>query len=102
MHHIIMTTTLFGIIAHLMNIISSPFINSAFNDSPEPWKIGFQDGASPTFEGITELHDSIFFYLIVIGVGVTWFLGSLAINYNTNASPLSHKYYNHGTLIELV
>jgi hypothetical protein len=24
-------------------------------DAPEPWQIGFQDCASPTFEGITEL-----------------------------------------------
>ncbi|MBW5719181.1 hypothetical protein GQQ29_26530 [Klebsiella pneumoniae] len=28
--------------------------------------MGFQDGATPTSEGIVELHDTIFFYLIVI------------------------------------
>ncbi|RYE21261.1 MAG: hypothetical protein EOP45_04910 [Sphingobacteriaceae bacterium] len=28
--------------------------------------MGFQDGSTPSFEGIVELHDSIFFYLIVI------------------------------------
>jgi cytochrome c oxidase subunit 2 len=35
-------------------------------DAPYPWQIGFQDGATPTFEGIVELHDTIFFYLVVI------------------------------------
>lgn len=71
-------------------------------DAPEPWLIGFQDGGSPTFEGITELHDSIFFYLIVIGVGVAWVLGSVVTTFSHDRAPLSHRYYNHGTLIELV
>lgn len=26
-------------------------------DAPLPWQIGFQDGASPGFEGIVTLHD---------------------------------------------
>jgi len=86
----------------LLNNLGFNVIGYLHNDAPEPWKIGFQDGASPTFEGITELHDSIFFYLVIIGFGVTWFLASVVINYNSNSSPLSHKYYNHGTLIELV
>jgi hypothetical protein len=30
-------------------------------DAPTPWQIGFQDGASPGFEGIITLHDSFFF-----------------------------------------
>jgi len=72
------------------------------NDAPEPWGIGFQDAASPVFEGITELHDTIFFYLLVIGFGVTWVIASLVIGFNASASPLSHKYYNHGTLVELI
>ena len=45
-----------------------------YNDAPEPWKLSFQDGASPTVEGITELHDTIVFYLVVIGVGVFWIM----------------------------
>ncbi len=39
-------------------------------DAPTPWQIGFQDGASPGFEGIVTLHDSIMFYLIWILVSV--------------------------------
>jgi cytochrome c oxidase subunit 2 len=45
--------------------------NSIRCDAPEPWQLGFQDGATPTYEGITELHNSIFFYLVVIFIGVT-------------------------------
>lgn len=71
-------------------------------DAPEPWLIGFQDGASPTFEGITELHDTIFFYLIVIGVAVAWMLGSIVATYGVARSPMAHRYANHGTLIEVV
>lgn len=71
-------------------------------DAPEPWLIGFQDGASPTFEGITELHNTIFFYLIVIGVAVGWMLCSIVVNFNESRSPIAHRYANHGTLIEVV
>ncbi|RCH89648.1 cytochrome c oxidase subunit 2 [Rhizopus azygosporus] len=46
-------------------------------DAAEPWQIGFQDGASPTFEG------------------------SIVFNYSSTSNPISHKYSNHGTLIEL-
>jgi cytochrome c oxidase subunit 2 len=41
-----------------------------FNDAAEPFQIGFQDGASPGFSGIVALHDSIFFYLVLISIGV--------------------------------
>lgn len=85
----------------MFNILSliTPVV---YNDAPEPWQIGFQDGASPTFEGITELHNSIFFYLLLISVGVAWMLGSVVVNYSSTASPIVYKYANHGTLIELI
>jgi cytochrome c oxidase subunit 2 len=83
----------------LMSLLWSVFVQC---DAAEPWQIGFQDGASPTFEGITELHDAIFFYLVLIFVGVMWVMGSTVINYSSTANPISHKYSNHGTLIELV
>jgi len=84
----------------MLNLFS--FCNPIFNDAPEPWQIGFQDGASPGFEGIVDLHDSIFFYLVVISIGVFWILGSVIRNFNINNSPIVYKYSNHGTLIELI
>ena len=73
-----------------------------FNDAPQPWDIGFQDSAAPGFTGIIDLHNTLFFYLIVICVGVFWILGSVIYYFNYNKSPIVHKYLNHGTLIELI
>lgn len=76
--------------------------NTIFNDAAQPWQIGFQDSSAPGFTGIVELHNTIFFYLVVISVGVFWVLGSVIYYYNTKKSPIVHKYLNHGTLIELI
>lgn len=76
--------------------------NTIYNDAPQPWQIGFQDSAAPGFTGIVELHNTIFFYLIVICVGVFWVLGSTMYYFNSNNSPIVHKYLNHGTLLELI
>ena len=42
------------------------------------------------------------FYLVVILFAVSWMLISIIRNYSSTKSPISHKYLNHGTLIELV
>jgi hypothetical protein len=84
----------------MINLFS--LLSPVLNDAPEPWQIGFQDGASPAFEGITELHSSIFFYLVVILIGVVWMMGSVMVNFHVNSSPIVYKYANHGTLIELI
>ena len=78
------------------------FFKTIFNDAPQPCQIGFQDSAAPGFTGIVELHNTIFFYLVVISVGVFWALGSIIYYYNSEKSPIVHKYLNHGTLIELI
>lgn len=98
---------IFFIIIYLTNVVTGLIIkHNIFNhlsiDAPEPWQLGFQDGASPTFEGITELHNTIFFYLVLIAIGVTWVLGSVVISFNNNSSPIAHRYANHGTLIEVI
>jgi cytochrome c oxidase subunit 2 len=82
----------------------SAMSSSVYNDAPQPWQFGFQDGASPTQEGITELHDTIFFYLVVICFGVLWILSSVIVNFRSSGSSekMVYKYANHGTLIELI
>jgi hypothetical protein len=65
-------------------------------DAPYPWQIGFQDGATPTFEGIVELHDTIFFYLVVISFLVFWMLSVIMIKFSSNKVGIVHKYHNHG------
>ena len=66
------------------------------NDSAQPWQIAFQDGGSPSFEGIVELHDQILFYLIVILLGVGWVLSSTIRKFNRYNNPIVAKYHNHG------
>jgi len=80
------------------------FLNNIheYCDAPRPWGIYFQDSAAPQMEALVELHDNIMFYLITILFGVGWILISIIRNYASTKSPISHKYLNHGTLIELI
>nr|YP_010486838.1 cytochrome c oxidase subunit 2 [Pyricularia oryzae]UWI54381.1 cytochrome c oxidase subunit 2 [Pyricularia oryzae] len=71
-------------------------------DAPSPWGIYFQDSATPMMEGIVELHDNIMYYLVIIIFSVGWILLTIVRNYINTKSPISHKYLNHGTLIELI
>lgn len=73
-----------------------------FNDAPYPWAIGFQDGAAPGFEGIIELHNSIFFFLVLISISVFWMMFAIIKNFSSSKSAVVYKYLNHGTLIELI
>jgi heme/copper-type cytochrome/quinol oxidase subunit 2 len=79
------------------------FENLTMNlDAPSPWGIYFQDSATPQMEGLVELHDNIMYYLVVILFAVGWILFSIVRNYISTKSLISHKYLNHGTLIELI
>lgn len=74
----------------------SIIFSNIYNDAPQPWQIGFQDSATPGFSGIVELHDIIFFYLIIISVGVFWVLINVIFNFTSSKTSLVHKYLNHG------
>lgn len=63
--------------------------------------IYFQDSASPSMEGIEELHDYIMFYLIFVLVVVVYMFFSVIKRYSHKNIQISHKHANHGTLIEL-
>ena len=71
-------------------------------DAPRAWGVYFQDSASPQMEALVELHDNIMFYLVIVLFGVGWILVSIIRNYVSSRSPISNKYLNHGTLIELI
>lgn len=81
---------------NMLTVLS--FLNIISNDLAQPWELGFQDGASPGFTGIVDLHNTIFFYLVVISIGVFWVLGSILYFYRNTNSLIIHKYLNHGTL----
>jgi len=47
-----------------MNIFNNNLIINL--DAPSPWGTYFQDSATPQFEGLVELHNSIMYYLVLI------------------------------------
>jgi cytochrome c oxidase subunit 2 len=69
-------------------------------DAAEAWQVGYQDSSTPVMEGIVDLYDNITYYLIIVIVVVTWMLVASIIHF-TNIK-ISHKYFNHGTFIEIV
>jgi len=75
-------------------------LTSPLADAPTPWAFGFQDGASVAFEGISELHSSVMFYVVAIVVGVFYMLAAITARFSGNAA--SAKYLTHGTALELV
>ena len=91
-----------GIFLSVFNVLYTLSLNYENCDAPRPWGIYFQDSATPQMEGLVELHDNILFYLVIILFGVGWVLISIIRNYTNKEAPISHKYTNHGTLIELI
>jgi cytochrome c oxidase subunit II len=88
------------LLIHMFNLLNLSLLNNC--DTPKPWGLYFQDSATPQMEGLVELHDNIMFYLVIILFGVGWIMISIVRNYVNFKSPISHKYLNHGTLIELI
>jgi len=83
-------------------LLDKLIINSIKLDAPSPWGFFFQDSATPQMEGLEELHNNIMFYLAIILFTVTWMMITIIKNFISSKSLISHKYMNHGTLIELI
>nr|YP_010944557.1 cytochrome oxidase subunit 2 [Blastomyces parvus]WMB97433.1 cytochrome oxidase subunit 2 [Blastomyces parvus] len=89
----------------LKDYLNNKEVNFNFNsdlDAPSPWGLYFQDSATPQMEGIEELHNNIMFYLAIIVFTVTWMMIVIIKTFKATKSVISHKYMNHGTLIELI
>jgi len=71
-------------------------------DAPRAWGLYFQDSASPQMEALVELHNNIMYYLVAILFAVGWIQAAIIRNFDSSKSPISNKYLNHGTLIELI
>jgi cytochrome c oxidase subunit II len=71
-------------------------------DVPTPWGLFFQDSATPQMEGLEELHNNVMFYLAIVLFTVTWMAFTVIIRFRYHKKPISNKYMNHGTLIELI
>jgi LAGLIDADG DNA endonuclease family/Cytochrome C oxidase subunit II, transmembrane domain len=86
----------------ILKFFSLLFLSIIYCDVPQPWQLYFQDGASPSFDGIQALHDQIIFYLVIILIGVSWMLISIIFNFNYKKNPIVYKYATHSSFIELV
>nr|YP_010574186.1 cytochrome c oxidase subunit 2 [Auricularia cornea]UZH94031.1 cytochrome c oxidase subunit 2 [Auricularia cornea] len=98
----IVCANVFATLKNLNVFFNGNFSGSISNDAPYPWQLALQDPASPGFTGIFDLHDNIFFFLVVILFGVIWMLSSLFSQFKESVNKLSYKYLTHGTTIELV
>jgi len=67
-------------------------------DAPEAWQPHFQDGASLAYEGITELHNSVIYFVVAIVVGVFYILTVILLRFSNNG--VAFKYHTHGTILE--
>ena len=71
-------------------------------DAPRPWGVYFQDSGTSQMEILTELHDNILFFLIIILFGVAWLLLTIINKFSNMAWPLSQRFTSHGTTIEII
>ena len=70
-------------------------------DVPLAWGLYFQDGATPSFEGVVDLHNRVMFYLVIILFGVSWVMLSLMWNFNKSENKLVYRYLNHGKFVPI-
>lgn len=70
-------------------------------DVAEKWQLDFQDPATPVMEGIVNLHHDLAFFLVIIGVSVTWVLVRTVILFNHTKVAVPSK-VTHGTVLEIV
>jgi cytochrome c oxidase subunit 2 len=93
-----------SIVFSLLIMLSLLYYNAdiSYCDAPRAWGLYFQDSASPQMEALVELHDNIMYYLVAILFAVGWIQGAIIRNFDSSKSPISNKYLNHGTLIELI
>ena len=90
-----------------MNIF---FYNLLNLDTIRKGQIFFQDPASPVMEGLIDLHDHIFFFLIITFFVVFWNLFRIIIDFNINnlnnlnsvKNYVSSINFSHGVLLEIV
>jgi len=53
-------------------------------------------------ERITEFHNLVMFYVILILVSVMWVLFKTLVDFSASSRVISHKYLIHGTFLEIV
>jgi cytochrome c oxidase subunit 2 len=80
-------------------------------DAPKPFQFGFQDPASPIAEGLNDLHNYIFLFLILVCTFVSWMLYIIISEFNVHKyHSLNNMHYDyvkarhltHGVFLEII
>jgi len=85
----------------MLNSLLSFLLPVSLCDAPEAWQLYFQEAATPTMEGIINLHNDIMAIIIFIAVFVMWMMGRTMYLFTADKNPNPSKVV-HGTTIELV
>ena len=62
----------------------------------------FQDPASPTMTEIIHFHNFVMIYLTFIIVAISWVMLCIINRFNKSKSLISHKFFIHGSLVEII
>jgi cytochrome c oxidase subunit 2 len=84
--------------ATALAVITGLFVEA---DAAEPWQLMFQEPATPIMEGIIDLHNQVFFFLIVIFVVTGWFWLRILMRFNAKANPVPST-MSHNAVLEII
>ena len=71
-------------------------------DIPVNYALGFQDAASPTMVEIISFHHFVMIYLVFTVFMVLWILVSIINKFDKSKVLISHKFFIHGSLLEII
>jgi len=73
----------------------------SFSDASENWQLNLQDPATPIAEGILFFHNYLMFFLIAIGIFVSYFLYQIINQFSEESNKYPQK-FTHFSLLEFI
>jgi cytochrome c oxidase subunit II len=67
----------------------------------KPWQWYFQEGATPVKEQLNDLHNFIFYIILVVSIFVTGLLAYVCVRFRRSRNPIPSK-TTHNTAIEII
>jgi len=74
---------------------------AAFAEKPREWEWGFQEAATPTMEGVVQLHDKLLWIITIISVFVLGLLVIVMVRFNEKRNPTPTR-TTHNTVLEVL
>ena len=72
-----------------------------FSDSAEKWQLSLQDTATPMAEGLLFFHNYLMFFLIAIGVFISYLLYEIISKFSDNSNSEINN-FAHNSLLEFI